>query len=338
MNVIEITKAGPSSVLQLKKISDPNLQEDQVKIAVKAAGINFADIVARQGLYQDAPPIPCVVGYEVSGIITEVGEKVDKTLIGKEVMAMTRFGGYSDTVFVNHLQVFEKPKKLSFEEAAAIPVNYITAWCLMTIMGSVKKGETILIQNAGGGVGLAAIQIAQHLGVRTIGTASSGKHQRLKEKGLDVAIDYRKADWDKEVMKATDGKGVDLVIDPLGPMSWKKSYQLLRHCGRLGMFGASEMSSSSKFNKLGMIKTALKMPFYHPIPLLDKNRGVFGVNMGHLWHETERMQEWFGAILKGCNEGWINPHVDKVFKFSEAAAAHDYLEQRKNFGKVILVP
>lgn len=338
MNVIEISKAGPSSVLKLKNTPDPMVNTGEVKIAVKAVGINFADIVARQGLYQDAPPIPCVVGYEVSGIVSEVGTNVDKSLIGKSVMAMTRFGGYSDTVVVPQHQVFLKPEKFSFEEAAAIPVNYATAWCLMVIMGSLKKGETILIQNAGGGVGLAAIDIAKHLGVKTIGTASPGKHERLKARGLDIAIDYRHSDWDKKVMEATHNLGVDLIIDPLGPASWKKGYPLLRHCGRLGIFGASEMSSSSKFNKLGMIKTALKMPFYHPIPLLNNNRGVFGVNMGHLWHETERMQEWFQSILAGCEAGWIKPHVDKVFKFSEAAKAHDYLEERKNFGKVILIP
>lgn len=338
MKVVQISKAGNSSVLKELSIPDPIVNENEVKIAVKASGINFADIVARQGLYQDAPPIPCVVGYEVSGIISEIGKNVDQNLLGKEVIAMTRFGGYSDTVVVPINQVFIKPSKFSFEEAAAIPVNYITAWCLMVIMGSIKKGETILIQNAGGGVGLAAIDIAKHLDIKTIGTASVGKHQRLKERGLDVTIDYRQNNWDQEVMKATNNLGVDLVIDPLGPASWKKSYPLLRHCGRIGMFGASEMSSSSKFNKLGMIKTALKMPFYHPIPLLDKNRGVFGVNMGHLWHETERMREWFTPILEGCESGWVKPHVDKVFKFSEASKAHDYLEERKNFGKVILIP
>lgn len=338
MKVIEITKAGASNVLKIKDYGDPTIGDDEVKISVKAAGINFADVVARQGLYQDAPPIPCVVGYEVSGVVTSIGKNVQQSWMGKEVMALTRFGGYSDTVVVHVGQVFEKPKQFSFEETAAIPVNYLTAWCLLTVMGSLKKKETILIQNAGGGVGLAAIGIAKHLGAKTIGTASSGKHQRLKEKGLDIAIDYRQEDWDKEVIKATDNKGVDLIIDPLGPGSWKKSYQLLRHCGRLGIFGASEMSSSSKFNKLGMVKTALKMPFYHPIPLLDKNRGIFGVNMGHLWHERERTGEWVTEMMKGVEAGWLKPHVDKVFKFSEAAAAHDYLEQRKNFGKVILIP
>lgn len=338
MNVIEITKAGASDVLKIKNVVDPSVNADEMKISVKAAGISFADILARQGLYKDAPPIPCVVGYEVSGVVTEIGKNVDQAWIGKEVMAFTRFGGYADTVVVHAGQVFEKPQSFSFEMAAAVPVNYITAWCLMVVMGSLKKGETILIQNAGGGVGIAAIDIAKHIGAKTIGTASQGKHQRLLERGLNTAIDYRDSNWTQKVMEATQNKGVDLIIDPLGPASWKKSFPLLRHCGRMGIFGASEMSSSSKFNKLAALKTALTMPFYHPLPLLDKNRGVFGVNMGHLWHERERTGEWFKDMMKGVEAGWLNPHVDKVFKFSEAALAHDYLEQRKNFGKVILIP
>jgi NADPH:quinone reductase-like Zn-dependent oxidoreductase len=227
---------------------------------------------------------------------------------------------------------------MSFSKAAAIPVNYLTAYALMVVMGSLKKDETILIQNAGGGVGLAAIQIAKHLGAKTIGTASPSKHDRLRNMGLGHAVDYRKSDWDKEILRLTDNKGVDLIIDPLGPSSWKKSYKLLRHCGRMGMFGASEMSSNSSLKVFGALKTLISMPWFHPLGLLDKNRGVFGLNMGHLWHEPSRVKEWGQEILNGVQEGWVNPHVDREFKFSEAALAHRYLEDRKNFGKVILVP
>jgi len=338
MKVIEITKAGNPSVLKFKEIKDPEVKPTQLKVQVKASGINFADILARQGLYQDAPPIPCVVGYEVSGIVLAVGSEVPSTWVGKEVICFTRFGGYSDTVYVELMQVFEKPAGLTFSQAAAIPVNYLTAYGLMVVMGSLKKDETILIQNAGGGVGLAAIQIAKHLGAKTIGTASPGKHEKLKKLGLDHAVDYRKSDWDKEVLRLTDYKGVDLIIDPLGPISWKKSIKILRHCGRLGMFGVSEMSSNSPFKVFGSLKTLINMPWFHPLGLLDHNRGVFGLNMGHLWHEPERVKKWGQEILKGVQDGWIKPHVDREFKFSEAAAAHQFIEERKNFGKVILIP
>lgn len=338
MKIIEISKAGTSSVLKLKETGDPVLKSNQLKVKVKASGINFADIMARQGLYQDAPPIPCVVGYEVSGIVQEVGSELSPSWAGREVICITRFGGYADTVYVNPMQVFEKPAGLSFSQAAAIPVNYLTSYGLMIVMGSLKKGETVLIQNAGGGVGLAAIQIAKHLGAKTIGTASPSKHERLKKMGLDHVVDYRKSDWEKEILNLTDKKGVDLIIDPLGPTSWNKSIKLLRHCGRLGMFGASEMSSNSPFKIFSSLKTLIHMPWFHPLGLLNHNRGVFGLNLGHLWHESERVQKWGQEILQGVKDGWVKPHVDREFKFSEAALAHQYLEDRKNFGKVILIP
>jgi NADPH:quinone reductase-like Zn-dependent oxidoreductase len=338
VKVVEITKKGDPSVLKIKEVADPSLKPNQLKVKVKASGINFADILARQGLYQDAPPLPCVVGYEVSGIVSEVGKELSPSWLGKEIICITRFNGYADTVYVSPMQVFEKPKSFTFSQAAAIPVNYLTSYGLLVVMGSLKKGETVLIQNAGGGIGLSALQIAKHLGAKTIGTASPSKHERLKAMGLDHPVDYRKSDWEKEILRLTDKKGVDLIIDPLGPTSWKKSLKLLRHCGRLGIFGASEMSSNSPFNILGSLKTLISMPWIHPLGLLNNNRGIFGLNLGHMWHESERMQKWGQEILQGERDGWVKPHVDREFKLEEAAEAHQYIEDRKNFGKVILLP
>src|SRR5262249_25906470 len=139
--------------------------------------------------------MPCVVGYEVAGIVEAVGEAVDKSLTGRSVFALTRFNGYADLVTVPASQVFDKPDSLTFEQAAAIPVNYLTAYALIVVMGSLRPDESILIHNAGGGVGLAAIDIAKKIGATTYGTASSGKHSFLKDRGLDHAIDYRKTDW-----------------------------------------------------------------------------------------------------------------------------------------------
>ena len=336
MKIIEISRAGLPETLVIKEVKTPDTKPSELKIRVHASGVNFADVLARQGLYQNAPPFPFVIGYEASGIVEEVGAHVDRSWIGKEAVALTHFAGYADTVFVPESRVFEKPKNLTFEEAAAFPVNALTAWGLLVNMGSLKKGETILIHNAGGGVGLAAIDIARHLGARTIGTSSPGKHEKLKAHGLDIAIDYRQPNWDKEILTATDGKGVDLVIDPLGPDSWKKSSKLLKHFGRLGIYGVSEVSSNGPFRQLGMIKELLKMPFYHPIPLLTQSRGVFALNMAHFWDNPDCKSDWVRDVIKGVEAGWIHPHVDKVFPFEKASEAHRYLEERRNFGKVIL--
>jgi NADPH:quinone reductase-like Zn-dependent oxidoreductase len=278
------------------------------------------------------------MGYEVSGNIESVGEGADETLIGKPVVAMTRFGGQSEKVAVSANQVFPKPESLSFEQAAAIPVNYLTAWALLYVMGSLHEGESVLIHNAGGGVGLAAIDIAKRIGAITYGTASPGKHEFLRERGLDHPIDYRNQDWLPALKSLTNDRGVDLVIDPIGGAHWKKSYAALRHTGRLGMFGVSAASANGLKGKLKLVKAALQMPRFHPLGLLNKNRGVFGLNLGHMWHEPEKVAEWTREIFNGVGEGWIRPHVDKAFSFAQAGDAHSHMEGRKNIGKVVLVP
>src|SRR6185369_1255340 len=274
----------------------------------------------------------------VSGVVEAVGKGVNSSFEGKTVAALTRFGGQSEQVAVQATQIFDKPDQLTFEQAAAIPVNYLTAYALLVVMGSLHAGESVLIHNAGGGVGLAAIDIAKKIGAITYGTASPGKHKFLAERGLDHAIDYRKQDWLPVLQQLTNGHGVDLVIDPIGGAHWRKSYEALRHTGRLGMFGVSTASANGLPGKFKMLKAAIQMPWFHPLALLNKNRGVFGLNLGHMWHEPEKVAVWMRDILRGVDEEWIQPHVDQVFSFDEAGKAHRRLEERKNIGKVILVP
>lgn len=338
MRQIVTTGTGGVDVLKVQQKPDPTPRDDQVIIRVRAAGLNFADILSRQGLYPDSPPKPCVMGYEVSGVVEAVGKDVDSSLLGKPVAALTRFGGQSELVAVKAMQIFEKPETLSFEQTAAIPVNYLTAYALLVVMGSLHAGESVLIHNAGGGVGLAAIEIAKKIGAVTYGTASPGKHKFLAERGLDHAIDYRQQDWFPVLQQMTNGRGVDLVIDPIGGAHWKKSYAALRHTGRLGMFGVSSVSANGLAGKLNLLKAVIQTPRFHPFAMLNKNRGVFGLNLGHMWHEPEKVAVWMREILRGVEEGWINPYVDRSFSFAEAGAAHRYLEERKNTGKVVLVP
>ena len=338
MRQVVITANGGVEVLKVQEAPDPRAGKGEVVVQVKAAGLNFADILARQGLYPDGPKKPCVMGYEVAGVIEAVGEDVDRNLIGNAVVAMTRFRGQAEKVAVPANQLFAKPESLSFEEAAAIPTNYLTAYALLFVMGSLHAGESVLIHNAGGGVGLAAIDIARKIGATTYGTASPAKHEFLRERGLDYAIDYRNQDWLPVLKQLTGGRGVDLVTDPIGGSHWKKSYAALRHTGRLGMFGVSAASANGLKGKLKLIKAAVQMPRFHPLGLLNKNRGVFGLNLGHMWHEPEKVATWMKAILDGVSEGWVRPHVDKAFPFAQAGDAHSYMEARKNIGKVVLVP
>lgn len=338
MRTIVTTANGDVRVMKVQERPDPKPAPGEVLVRVKAAGLNFADILARQGLYPDGPPKPCVMGYEVSGLVEAVGDGVNPAHVGHAVIAMTRFKGQAELVTVPETQVFEKPSDLSFEAAAAIPVNYLTAWALLVAMGGLQKNESVLIHNAGGGVGLAALDIAKHIGAQTFGTASPSKHPFLKERGLDHPIDYRNQDWLPVLMDLTDGRGVELVIDPLGGKNWEKSYRALRATGRMGMFGMSVASASGIRGKLRALKAIAQMPRFNPIKLINRNRGVFGLNLGHMWGEGEKVAGWTREIMRGVDAGWIRPHVDRAFPFDQIADAHRYMEERKNTGKVVLVP
>ena len=338
MRAIVTTRNGDVRVMKVETRPDPVPAPGEVLIRVKAAGLNFADILARQGLYPDGPPKPCVMGYEVSGVIEGVGEGVDPGIVGEPVIAMTRFGGQAELVCVPDAQVFEKPAELSFEQGAALPVNYLTAWALIVTMGGLRADESILIHNAGGGVGLAALEIARHIGAKTFGTASAGKHEFLRQRGLDHPIDYRDQDWLPVLMDLTEGRGVELIIDPLGGNSWKQSYRALRRTGRMGVFGMSVASASGIKGKLKALKAVVSMPRYNPLGLMNRNKGVFGLNLGHMWGEGEKVASWTREVMRGVQQGWIRPHVDRTFSFDEIADAHRYIEARKNIGKIILVP
>ncbi len=338
MRQVFITRHGGPDTLHVREAADPLPQANEVAIRVHAAGINFADIMARKGLYPDAPKPPCVVGYEIAGEIVALGANVKNFSLGHPVLAMTRFGGYSDYVRVPAVQVFRKPEALSMIEAASVLVTYVTAYQLIVVMGSLRAGETVLIHNAGSGVGLAEFDLAKKIGARTIGTASASKHAFLRERGFDHVIDYRNDDWLKAVLELTHGRGVELVLDPIGGAHWKKSYRALRATGRLGLSGVSTASTTGSNSKLGLLKMVLQMPWFTPVGLMNNNKGVFGVNLGHLWEEEEKALGWIRAVLRGVDEGWVRPHVDRTFTFAEVGAAHAYIEARKNIGKVVLVP
>jgi NADPH:quinone reductase-like Zn-dependent oxidoreductase len=336
MRSIVVQKPGKPHVLKLNEIPQPEPSEGQFLIEVKAIGINFADILARKGLYPDAPKPPLVPGYEVSGFVRSVGEKVDKQLVGRKVMAFTCFGGYSEFVAVPSYQVFEVPSDISFEEAAAVPVAFCTAYLLLIVMGSLRRRETILIHNAGGGVGLAAMQIAKHYDAFIIGTASKQKHQSLGELGFDLLIDYRKKNWDKVLSRLNVRKSIDLIIDPLGGKNWRKSFRLLGPTGRLGIYGISAVCGKKTGSFINLLRSVLEMPIYHPLSFLNQNKGVFGVNMAHLWDQPAMIGNWMKEILCGLQQGWLKPRIDRQFHLFEAAEAHTYIESRKNIGKVIL--
>jgi len=331
MRQVVITRRGGPEVVQVREASDPKPAPGQVRIRVRAAGVNFADVMARVGMYPDAPPLPGVLGYEVSG---EIDLPIDRA--GERVIALTRFGGQSEMVCVRAGAVIPMPSGLSFAEAASIPVVWLTAWHMLVELGHLRRGHVVLIHAAAGGVGTAAVQICKKFGATSIGTASSGKHERLRELGLSQAIDYRKVDFEREVKRITGGRGVDIALDAVG--TFRKSFRCLAPVGRLMMYGASATVSGERRNFFAALGTVLKMRWFHPLQLLPDNKGIFGVNMGQLWGETELLAREMREILKGFSAGEFKAIVDQEVPFEEARRAHERLQARENFGKVVLVP
>ena len=339
MRQIWITRHGPPEVLALREAATPSPRAGEVLIQVAAAGVNFADIMARRGVYPDAPKPPCVVGYEVAGEVIALGEEAAQFAVGQKVVALTRFGGYSSHVAVPEAQVFLLPVGFDAAHGAALPLTYFTAYQLVIAMGRLGKGETVLIHSAGGGVGLSAIELAQIVGAEVIGVASRAKHDFLRSRGVTRLVDARTEDLVARVKAMTNGRGVDLALDPVGGRSWRQSYECLAPLGRLGAFGFAA-AADSPGRWLPMLRAAAGVPWLRltPLALMSANRGVFGANLGHLWGESAMLRRWLLDILHWQAEGKINPVVDRSFPFAEAAAAHAYIEARRNVGKVLLVP
>jgi NADPH:quinone reductase-like Zn-dependent oxidoreductase len=344
VRAVVLTGVGPPEVLKVQERPDPPVGPEEVRIAVRAAGINFADTMARIGMYPDAPKTPCVLGYEVAGDVESVGEGVEGIAVGDRVIAGTRFNGQAELVTVPAQQAIPMPDGVSYEEGAAFPVNYGTAYAALVIMGGLKAGERVLIHAAGGGVGISATQVAKGIGAEIFGTASASKHDAIREQGVDHPIDYRTADFEDEVRRITGGEGVDVIMDALGPTSFRKDYRLLRQGGRLIMFGASELQTGSgKRDLVGAVRSVARMPlatmpWWKSIGVMNENKGIFGLNMLSWWDREGNLDRLTEPLLEAFGKGQLRPVVAEAFPFDRAPDAHRFIEERRNVGKVVLVP
>lgn len=332
MKAVVITKHGGPGVLKVEEKPDPTLSAGEIRIDVAAAGINFADVMARLGLYPDAPKTPCVVGYEVAGTVTEVGAGVEGFTVGQRVLGSTKFGGYASEVVVPEDCAFELPDRLSFEQGAAIPVNYATARAGLVDYGNLQPGQRVLIHSAGGGVGIAATQIARRIGAEIYGTASAGKHPRVLELGVDHCLDYNQSGWERDLPK------FDLVLDAVGGRSFRRSYSLLRGGGRLIAYGASSVVGGERRNPVKALKAVASMPRFNLLKQTSESKSVIGLNMLTLWNEHGSLQKWIAPLQEMLDDGTIDPVIAGTFSFEEAGAAQTMITERRNVGKVLLTP
>ena len=332
---VVITKPGGPKVLDIQDISIPEPDSDEVCIAVHFAGINFADTLMRLGFYQPRPPFPFTPGYEVSGVVHSIGSNVKGLEIGQRVVGLMRTGGQATHVITDASRTLPIPDELSLEAAASMPVTYITAHHMLHHLGNLKPTDSVLIHGGGGGVGTAALQLCQWAGIRNVwSTASAAKAEIIQSYGA-TAIDRHQEDFTQIIREATDGKGVDHILDPIGGEHLKRSISVLAQGGKLYTYGMSSAAPSSKRSLWKAFKALRSRPRFDPMLMMSRNQGVFGVHMG-TWNDEAVMQEQMENIIKGMKEGALTPIIDSIYDAKDVALAHQHIHDGKNIGKVLL--
>ncbi|MGA3286809.1 MAG: zinc-binding dehydrogenase [Bacteroidota bacterium] len=337
MKAAVITKFGSPSVLKIQDWPEPAPQKGEVKIRVKAIGLNFADVMARLGLYPSIPKPPFIPGIEVSGIVTKVGENVRKWRRGDRVIAFTQLGGYAEYAVVKQEQLFPLPKRMNFEEGAAFSVAYLTAYHGLLTLGHVHRGDKLLIHAAAGGVGIAATQMARHLGAEVFATAStSEKLEIARSHGATHLINYQEEDFEEVIRKKTNGYGIDVVLDSVGGTVFKKGWKILAPMGRYVLFGFSAITGKRTYSKMKAVWEMLAAPILFPHTLLSRNVSLSCFNLYFLAKKSEYLRNALRLILDWQATGILKPVIGARYPFSKIAEAQAFMQSRKSIGKIVI--
>ena len=341
MHAMVVRRPGPPNVFEWREVPDPKPAPNEVLIRVQAVGINFADLFQRMGMYPGQPKPPMIPGLEVAGVVERspadsAAAPLQPLRAGDRVGAMTAFNAYAELAAVPAPRVFRLQDAMSFEDAAAIPVNYLTAYHSMFVMGNLQRGDRILVHGAAGGVGIAAVQLAKTRGLIVFGTAGPTKQDYLRKIGVDHPIDYSREEFLDAVRKVAP-KGIEMVLDPIGGKTLAQSARCLGSMGRLVIYGFS--ASVGPSGKRSLLRGALAMaqtPRFHPLVLMRRNIAVIGVHLGRLEERAAVLGGELAELFKMYAAGQIKPVIGKTFPLTEAAAAHTYIHERRNIGKVVL--
>uniref|UniRef100_A0A1A8KS93 Vesicle amine transport protein 1 homolog (T. californica) n=1 Tax=Nothobranchius kuhntae TaxID=321403 RepID=A0A1A8KS93_NOTKU len=323
--------------LQVKTLKKPQLKPGEVLVRVKACGLNFAELLGKQGLYDLLPAPPVTMGMEGSGVIEAVADDVKDRKVGDRVIAMDRCGMWQELVVVLAKRTYPMPDEMSFEEAAALPINYMTAYMMLFEMANLRPGKSVLIHMAAGGVGIAATQLCQTVqDVTVFGTASASKHETISQGGVTHPIDYRTKDYVTEIRKNSP-KGVDIVLDPLGGSDTQKGFGLLKPLGMIIAFGAANCVTGQKKNLLAMAKTWYNQLSLNTQKLMQTNKAISGFHLGYI-DDEELFDGTIFKLLELYKQGKIKPRIDSCYHFEEVAEAMKRMHERQNIGKVVLLP
>jgi len=335
MKAAYLVKNGPANTaFELRESDIPEISESQVLIKVEAFGLNFADVMARLGMYRDAPPMPSVLGYDIVGRVEKMGKDIINLQKGDRVMALSRFGGYAEYTATEGAGVVKIPENMDAVKATALATQYGTAYYMINELTEVFAGDHVLIHAAAGGVGTALVQWAVHKGCVVYGTAGSEKKlEYLRSLGVQYPINYRTDDFSEKIRAIHPDRGLDVIFDPIGGKSVKKGFKLLGAGGRLFIFGASSMTSAK--NIFQKIQVGLGFGFYHPVGLVGASKSLLGVNMLRI---SDQRPDTLQRILQQCvqhaDAGVFDPTIGGKYPISKLAEAHHALETRQTMGKI----
>jgi NADPH:quinone reductase-like Zn-dependent oxidoreductase len=338
MKAVFLKRYGdPSIAFEIKECDIPIPGPNEVLINTECFGLNFADVMARRGLYRAAPPIPSILGYEVAGTIAGTGKDVTTFQEGQKVVGFTRFGGYAEYAKTDWRAVSVIPENVSLEEAVALPTQYGTAYYAAYDVANIKSGEHILIHAAAGGVGIALTQLAIRRNCVVYGTVSSEhKIETLKQQGVDYPINYIEDNYVEKILEKRGEEGLDVIFNPIGGKSFKQDRKLLASGGRLIGYGASDRLNR-KNNRFATYKLLLDFGFIHPVSLLSSSIVVGGVNMLRIAdNKPEILQRCLQQVVKLAGNDEIKPVIGGLYPAENIGDAHEILENRSSTGKIVL--
>ncbi len=338
MKAIYIVKHGNADdAFEIRETPKPHPKAGEALIKVEGFGLNFADVMARKGMYRDAPPIPSLIGYDVCGTIERIGPNVTHVEEGDRVTAMTRFGGYAEYAITDARALAKIPGSLSVAEATALTTQYCTGYYCAAEMVNLFEGDKVLIHSAAGGVGIALLQYALHKKCEVFATTGSkSKVELLHQLGAHHVIDTSKYEFDEFVDEVTKGDGVDVIFDAVGADFIKRGIKILAAGGRIVCYGAAQMNDST--NIFSMALKGIQFGIYHPAQFMMGSKSLIGVNMLRIAdHKPFVLKRCLENVVRLVEEGVFKPRNGKIFPASEIAEAHKFLEGRKSTGKVACV-
>lgn len=331
-----VRKGNAFKAFETREVPVPKPAAGEILIKVEGFGLNFADVLARRGLYPDAPPIPAVLGYDVVGVITETAPDVSQFKPGERVTAMTHFGGYAEYVVAPALLSSAISDQVPAGEATALTVQYCTAYYAAAEKVNLYQGDKVLIHAAAGGVGTALLQFCQYKKCEIFATAGSpAKLDMLKIAGADHVINYATEDFSKRILEITSGKGVDVIFDSIGGITTRKGFRLLRPGGNLIIYGAASFSGTNIFGK---IRNLLGFGIYHPLNIMANSKTISGINMLKIaLHKPAAFKRCLDNVVKLYSDGVFRPLIGGIFQATEIGKAHNLLESRRTTGKITVL-